>query len=196
MWATNCGIASRGLFMIDQPVFSGRGNMTRRNFLTVPLALCMAVTAGSVLAQTSGLEGGVLRVGVLTNYKPFSFVDGHLQGFDVDVLKRMASILKVELKIQVDGMANLQKKLNSGEIAVIANLLLRTPENRRLFDFVRPYAANQLVCVQHEEDARDFLSLDDFLEKNWAYWPIPVWKIKRVVPWESLCCLFKASIWP
>ena len=152
--------------MIDQPVFSGRGNMTRRNFLTVPLALCMAVTAGSVLAQTSGLEGGVLRVGVLTNYKPFSFVDGHLQGFDVDVLKRMAAILKVELKIQVDGMANLQKKLNSGEIAVIANLLLRTPENRRLFDFVRPYAANQLVCVQHEEDARDFLSLDDFLGKK------------------------------
>ena len=87
--------------MIDQPVFSGRGNMTRRNFLTVPLALCMSAIAWPVLAQTSGLEGGVLQVGVLTNYKPFSFVDGHLQGFDVDVLKRLASILNLELKKQV-----------------------------------------------------------------------------------------------
>lgn len=152
--------------MIDQPVFSGRGNMTRRNFLTVPLALCMSAIAWPVLAQTSGLEGGVLQVGVLTNYKPFSFVDGHLQGFDVDVLKRLASILNLELKIHVDGMATLQKKLNSGEIAVIANQLLMTQENRRQFDFVRAYAANQLVCVQHEEDARDFLSLDDLVGKK------------------------------
>ena len=152
--------------MIDQPVFSGRGNMTRRNFLTVPLALCMSAIAWPVLAQKSGLEGGVLQVGVLTNYKPFSFVDGHLQGFDVDVLKRLASILNLELKIHVDGMATLQKKLNSGEIAVIANQLLMTQENRRQFDFVRAYAANQLVCVQHEEDARDFLSLDDLVGKK------------------------------
>ena len=152
--------------MIDQPVFSGRGNMTRRIFLTVPLSMCMPFTAWPVLAQTSGLEGGVLQVGVLTNYKPFSFVDGHLQGFDVDVLKRLASILNLELKIHVDGMATLQKKLNSGEIAVIANQLLMTQENRRQFDFVRAYAANQLVCVQHEEDARDFLSLDDLVGKK------------------------------
>jgi ABC-type amino acid transport substrate-binding protein len=104
-------IVLRGLSMIDRLVFVGKGGMTRRNFLTVPMALSMPVTAGPVLAQTSGLEGGVLQVGVLTNYKPFSFVDGHLQGFDVDVLQRLASILKVTLKIQVDSMANLQKKI-------------------------------------------------------------------------------------
>lgn len=152
--------------MIDQPVYAGRRSMTRRNFLTVPLALCTPGTALSVLAQTPELEGGVLRVGVLTHYKPFSFVEGQLQGFDVDVLKRLAAILKVELKIQTEGMANLQKKLITGEIAVIANQLLTTPENRRQFDFVRPYAANQLVCVQHEDDSRDFLSLDDLLGKK------------------------------
>lgn len=152
--------------MIDQPVSAGRENMTRRNFLTVPLALCAPATALSVLAQTPELEAGVLRVGVLTHYKPFSFVEGQLQGFDIDVLKRLAAILKVELKIQPEGMANLQKKLVTGEIAVIANQLLTTPENRRQFDFVRAYAANQLVCVQHEDDSRDFLSLDDLLGKK------------------------------
>jgi cystine transport system substrate-binding protein len=93
-------------------------------------------------------------------------VDGQLQGFDVDVLQRLASVLKVDLKIQMEGMVNLQKKLSTGEISVIANQLLTTPENRRQFDFVRGYAANQLVCVQHEDDSRDFLSLDDLVGKK------------------------------
>lgn len=152
--------------MIERPDSAERLTMTRRNFLTVPLALCASARTLPSLAQTPELEGGFLRVGVLTHYKPFSFVEGQLQGFDVDVLRRLAAILKVELKIQTEGMATLQKKLSSGEISVIANQLLTTPENRRQFDFVRGYAANQLVCVQHEDDSRDFLSLDDLLGKK------------------------------
>jgi ABC-type amino acid transport substrate-binding protein len=152
--------------MIDRPMSMGRLPITRRNFVTLPLALCASAAALPVFSQALELESGVLRVGVLTHYKPFSFVDGQLQGFDVDVLKRLASVLKLELKIQTDGMTNLQKKLSSGEISVIANQLLTTPENRRQFDFVRSYAANQLVCVQHEDDSRDFLSLDDLLGKK------------------------------
>lgn len=152
--------------MIDRPMSMGRLPITRRNFVTLPLALCASAAALPGFSQALELESGVLRVGVLTHYKPFSFVDGQLQGFDVDVLKRLASVLKLELKIQTDGMANLQKKLSSGEISVIANQLLTTPENRRQFDFVRAYAANQLVCVQHEDDSRDFLSLDDLLGKK------------------------------
>jgi cystine transport system substrate-binding protein len=166
MSVMSSGIASRGLFMIDRPVSSGGRCVTRRNFLTLSMAFCSPIIALPVLAQTPDLEGGVLRVGVLSNYKPFSFNEGQLKGFDVDVLKRVASIMNVELKVQSDGMANLQKKLNSGEISVIANQLLATPENRRQFDFVRAYAANQLVCVQHEEDSRDFLSLNDLLGKK------------------------------
>ena len=152
--------------MIERPDFSESLCMTRRSFLTAPLALCVVSAVSPVAAQPLELEGGVLRVGVLTHYKPFSFVDGQLQGFDVEVLKRVAAILKVDVQIQSEGMANLQKKLSSGEISVIANQLLTTPENRRQFDFVRGYAANQLVCVQHEDDSRDFLSLDDLLGKK------------------------------
>lgn len=152
--------------MIERPVFSESLWMTRRSFLTAPLALFVVSAVSSVAAQPLELEGGVLRVGVLTHYKPFSFVDGQLQGFDVEVLKRVAAILKVDVQIQTEGMANLQKKLSSGEISVIANQLLTTPENRLQFDFVRGYAANQLVCVQHEDDPRDFFSLDDLLGKK------------------------------
>lgn len=151
--------------MTDRPVVFGEF-MTRRNFLSTPLALCTSAAALPVLSQVPMLEGGVLRVGVLTHYKPFSFVEGQLQGFDVDVLRRLAAILKVELQIHTEGMAVLQRKLAAGDIAVIANQLITTPENRRQFDFVRAYASNQLVCVQHEDDNRDFLSLDDLYNRN------------------------------
>ncbi|PUE41816.1 hypothetical protein B9Z50_09155 [Limnohabitans sp. Bal53] len=151
--------------MTDRPVVFGEF-MTRRNFLSTPLALCACATALPVLSQVPMLEGGVLRVGVLTHYKPFSFVEGQLQGFDVDVLRRLAAILKVELQIHTEGMAVLQRKLAAGDISVIANQLIATPENRRQFDFVRAYASNQLVCVQHEDDNRDFLSLDDLYGKK------------------------------
>lgn len=152
--------------MIDRPVVGEAVAMTRRNFLKAPLAFSACGFALPVLAQTPELDGGVLRVGVLTHYKPFSYAEGQVLGFDVDVLKRVAQILKVDLKIETDGMASLQRKLSTGDISVIANQLLATPENRRQFDFVRSYAANQLVCVQHEDDSRDFLSLDDLLGKK------------------------------
>lgn len=116
--------------------------------------------------HAQGAGESVLRVGVLAHYKPFSFIEGQLQGFDVDVMKRLASIMKLQLQIHVDGMATLQKKLQADEISVIGNQLLPTPENRRLFDFAKPYASNQLVCVQHEDDTRDFLSLDDLYGKK------------------------------
>lgn len=152
--------------MIDKSMRPRGMRMSRRHFLAVPLALSATAPFLPAWAQTLELEGGILRVGVLAHYKPFSFVEGHLQGFDVDVLRRVAAVLNVKLQLQSEGMASLQKKLASGEIVLIANQLLTTPENRRLFDFVRSYASNQLVCVQHEDDGRDFLSLDDLLGKK------------------------------
>lgn len=152
--------------MIDGPFPIEGVCMTRRSFLSVPLVLCASASVRPVCAQVPGLEGGVLRVGVLSHYKPFSFFEGQLQGFDVEVLQRLAAILNVTVQMEAGGMAVLQKKLADGEISVIANQLLVTPENRRQFDFVRAYASNQLVCVQHEDDDRDFLSLDDLVGKK------------------------------
>jgi len=152
--------------MTDRPFSMPRWSMSRRHFLSTPLALSAPLVSLAQGSPAQSLDAGVLRVGVLAHYKPFSFVEGQLQGFDVDVLNRLAAILKVDLQVQAEGMASLQKKLAEGEIAVIANQLLTTPENRRQFDFVRTYASNQLVCVQHEDDDRDFLSLDDLVGKK------------------------------
>ncbi len=150
--------------MIERSLLSPGFKLSRHDFLRLTIASTAAGWVSSLHAQNQ--NDGVLRVGVLAHYKPFSFTDGALQGFDVDVLSRLAGIMKLQLQIHPDGMANLQKKLQADEISVIGNQLLPTPENRRLFDFAKPYASNQLVCVQHEDDNRDFLSLDDLVGKK------------------------------
>lgn len=154
----------RGPFMTDRSLSDSNFTMDRQRFLRVLMASLSVSVAPKLRAQTP--VDGSLKVGILAHYKPFSYVEGQLLGFDVDVLKRLAEIMQMPLQIHADGMANLQKKLQTGEIAVIGNQLLPTPENRRIFDFAKPYASNQLVCVQHEDDARDFLSLDDMYGKK------------------------------
>lgn len=149
--------------------------MTERAALTRALVLhrrrvlgwLMGMTAaGPLLAQ----EGRApVRVGFLRHYEPFSHVDanGQLRGFDVDVTQRLAEVLQLRLDPVADGLPGLTRRLQTGEIAWLGNQLLTTPENRRQLDFVRPaYASIQLSAVQHEDDNRDFLSLEDLTGKR------------------------------
>lgn len=137
----------------------------RRRWLRASLLLAM--TAGSgVLAQ--GTAQQVVRVGFIANYEPFSFLgkDQRLTGFDVDVVRVLLESLGMTMQAEFGRFEQLRAKAQAGELDLVGNQLLLLPENRRWFDFVRPYANMQLVCVQHEDDERDFLSLDDFLGKR------------------------------
>jgi cystine transport system substrate-binding protein len=141
-------------------------SLTRRNLL---LQAAVACTVGLPIARALAQSSGKVTVGFLSHYPPFSFRDrdGSLKGFDLDVMQRLCAILGLQMVHVPDGMASLSKKLRAGEIDWIGNQLLATPENRREFDFVRPsYASIQLTGVQHEEDNRDFLSLDDLVGKK------------------------------
>lgn len=140
--------------------------MSRRTLLAKAVsAWCLSLPTAHVLAQSAG----AVQVGFLNHYPPFSFkdTDGKLKGFDLDVAQRLCAIMGVSLVQVPEGMANLSQMLRGGQIAWIGNQLLATPENRREFDFVRPaYASNQLSGIQHEDDNRDFLSLDDLVGKK------------------------------
>jgi cystine transport system substrate-binding protein len=142
------------------------GVMSRRTLLAQAVfALCLATPVGRVAAQSAG----TVQVGFLNHYPPFSFkgADGTLKGFDLDVAQRLCAIMGVSLVLVPEGMAALSQKLRAGQIDWIGNQLLVTPENRREFDFVLPaYATNQLSGIQHEDDNRDFLSLDDLVGKK------------------------------
>lgn len=127
-----------------------------------------ALLAGSVPPSLAQDTKPRMKVGFIARYQPYSFVqpDGRLSGFDVDVVKALLEVAGYELEPVTDTLNHLRTKLQNGEIAFIGNQLLVTPENRRYFDFVRSYATIQLVSVLHEDDDRDFLSLDDFVGKK------------------------------
>ena len=128
-------------------------------------AFGMALT-GSVLAQSQ--DSTVLQVGFIANYEPFSFLDkdGKLTGFDVEVVEALLGSLGMTMQPQVGHHDRLREQLKNGQLDLIGNQLLQVQENRARFDFVRPYALIQLSCIQHEDDERDFLSLDDFVGKR------------------------------
>lgn len=155
-----------GLFMIEPHAVTANWSLNRREWLLHAVLACAFTSPVTrALAQSTNQ----VTVGFLSHYPPFSFRDrdGSLQGFDLDVMQRLCTIMDLQMVHVPEGMAALSKKLRAGEIDWIGNQLLATPENRREFDFVRPsYASIQLTGVQHEEDNRDFLSLDDLVGKK------------------------------
>jgi ABC-type amino acid transport substrate-binding protein len=121
-----------------------------------------------VMLAAQAQDNPKVRVGFITRYQPYSFAqpDGAVTGFDVDVVRTLLASMGHALEPVMDTFSNLRQRLQKGDIAFIGNQLLFTPENRRYFDFVKPYASIQLVSVLHESDDRDMLSLDDFLGKK------------------------------
>ena len=152
--------------MIDEntPMAFSGAQVKRRAMLQTGLALWLS----SALPAFGQNQLPKMKVGFIARYQPYSFVqpDGRLTGFDVDVVRALLEASGFELEPVLDTLPQLRHKLQSGEIAFIGNQLLMTPENRRSFDFVRSYATLQLVSVLHEDEERDFLSLDDFLGKK------------------------------
>jgi len=136
---------------------------SRRRWLRAAASL-----AGMWLAVAQAQAPKVLRVGFIAQYEPFSFVDttGKLTGFDVEVVRALLQSLGMAMAIESGSAEKLRTMAKAGQIDLIGNQLLMVPQNRALFDFVRPYATVQLACVQHEDDDRDFLSLDDFVGKR------------------------------
>jgi len=152
--------------MIDREAMPLALGMTRRTWIAQAASLLLA---SFTLSDGNAQSAESVSVGFLSHYPPFSFRDrnGTLKGFDFDVMQRLCAIMGVGLVQVPEGMATLSQKLRGGQIDWIGNQLLATPENRREFDFVRPsYASIQLTSVQHEDDNRDFLSLDDLVGKK------------------------------
>lgn len=156
----SCGIAlmERSMIEASPPV-----TWDRRSWLRAAVAMGMS---GSMFARSQTAAN--LKVGFIANYEPFSFLarDGTLRGFDVEVMEILLSSLGMTLQTQHGSYDQLRERLRSGHIDLVGNQLLQTPEHRAWFDFVRPYAFIQLSCIQHEDDDRDFLSLDDFIGKR------------------------------
>ena len=76
------------------------------------------------------------------NYAPQSSIDkatGDLVGFDVDVAKKMAEILGLQVKFENPAWETIPAGLNQGKYDVSIGSMTVTPERQKALDFTEPY---------------------------------------------------------
>ncbi|MBC7191170.1 transporter substrate-binding domain-containing protein [Marinobacter sp.] len=95
---------------------------------------------------------GPLRVGVMSDYAPFSFLaNGQIQGLTVDILNRIADLTGLQF-IPVPGRwANLFPDFRSGELDIMANMSLN-PERAGFTRFTEPYHTIPVVAFTSRPD--------------------------------------------
>lgn len=136
------------------------------------LMLAMAITACSTTAaapaQTEATEGvkdklqmvkesGKLVLGTAADYPPFEFhveIDGKdtIVGFDIDIAKKIAESMGVELEIIDMKFEGLLPALTAGKIDLIVSGMTPTDERKESVDFsIVYYDAKQTMLVKTED---------------------------------------------
>lgn len=85
-------------------------------------------------------ERGVIKIGVLDDFKPFSFrnTDGSMQGISIDLAKNVADTLGVDLEPVVVTSANRMQFLDQGRIDLIIAGMSDRPERREKVGIIEP----------------------------------------------------------
>ncbi len=106
------------------------------------LALCV-VLPGIASADTLDdiLQRGKLRVGMEPGYMPFEMTNkkGEIVGFDVDVAKRMAKAMGVELELVSTAWDGIIPALITNKFDIIMSGMTLTQERNMKISFATPY---------------------------------------------------------
>ena len=135
------------------------------------LFLCVAsVSAGEIgkqLVQESVIEkiqkAGVIRVGMST-FVPWAMKNkkGKLIGFEIDVARKLAEDMGVEVEFVPTAWSGIIPALLTGKFDVIIGGMGITPERNLKVNFTTPYEYSGMSMVAHRKKAKGFSSLDDF----------------------------------
>lgn len=108
------------------------------------------------------LNYGTLRVGVAL-FPPWVMRDpsGELTGFEIDVARRLAQDMNLEVEFNVYPWDRIIRGLEAGEVDVIAAGLSITPERALHVAFSRPYATGGTTLATNLETTSNVTSLDD-----------------------------------
>ncbi|UBH12698.1 ABC transporter permease subunit [Macrococcus armenti] len=151
--------------------------MKIRNVMQIGLIIAMILSifpVTKVQAKTDQYDvikkNGVLRVGLSADYAPYEFektVNGKREyaGIDIELSKKLAKDLGVELKIVNMQFDSLLGALKTGKIDMIASGMSPTPERKKEVDFTESYMfVSQRMIVQKKEVDK-YKSLSDFKGK-------------------------------
>lgn len=135
------------------------------------LLLCASASAADqALWQKSTLnqimKRGELRVGLEAGYMPFEMRDknGNIIGFDVDLAKKMASVLKVKVTLVNTQWDGIIPALLTDKFDIIMGGMTITPERNAQVNFTHPYITvgqSALLHARHKGKITDARQLDD-----------------------------------
>lgn len=150
--------------------------MTSRRFLwllaTIAMVAALAVACGDgdgsdSAAGVSTIEGGTLTV-CSDPFPPFEFEDddGTFTGFDIEVLRAIATNLGLGLKVEQTPFDGIWLQPASDTCDIVASALTITPERAEAALFSDPYFdADQSLLVRALE-ADDLATLADLTDKT------------------------------
>ena len=118
------------------------------------------IGSGSQLAEI--VKRGRLVVGMELKFKPFEYTDdkGQALGLDVDLARRVAKDLGVELEIKDMEWTGLIPALQAGKIDLIISGLTGTPERAKAVTFTDPYFSTGLCALLSTQRAPDVSGVD------------------------------------
>ena len=98
----------------------------------------------------------VLRVGSLTAYPPFEYLDtesGRYEGFDMDLIREVGKRMDREIEIVSMGLDALVPALLAKSVDVAVSALTITPERAAKVDFTKPYYDAGLTIMTTKANA-------------------------------------------
>ena len=131
------------------------------------LAVSVLGVAGTASAQDSTIDQimrrGTLNVG-LSTFVPWSMRDkeGELIGFEIDVAKRLAEDLGVDVNFVPTAWDGIIPALIAGNFDVIISGMTVTPQRNLTVNFTVPYAHSGMRLVAHKDMAGTLTTLEDY----------------------------------
>ncbi len=106
---------------------------------------------------------GVIRVGMST-FVPWAMKDkqGNLIGFEIDVARKLAQDMGVEIEFVPTAWSGIIPALLTGKFDVIVGGMGITPKRNLKVNFTVPYDYSGMSIVAHKQKAKGFSSLEDF----------------------------------
>ncbi len=139
--------------------------------LALLVAVAMAVvtfSAGSVFADALDdiQKRGKLRVGMEPGYMPFELTNqkGEIIGFDVDIAKRMAKAMKVDLEIVSTAWDGIIPALLTEKFDILMSGMTLTQERNMSINFAQPYiliGQSILLKKEHADSVKSYKDLND-----------------------------------
>ncbi|WP_321491414.1 transporter substrate-binding domain-containing protein [uncultured Desulfobacter sp.] len=105
----------------------------------------------------------VMKVGMST-FVPWAMKDkqGRLIGYEIDVAKKLASDMGVEVEFIPTAWSGIIPALLTGKFDVIIGGMGITPQRNLKVNFTRPYEFSGMSMVAHKVKAQGFSTLEDF----------------------------------